>query len=120
MTERCDDCKKIKSTCHYLVGGICICDDCYKDREQKRIIEKSHQLKHPSDFKEWKSSDMSELFWIHLGKYIKNPNEESIRYMTMAWHWACHDNHGLANSFDHALKWAGINLLEERRKYKKD
>lgn len=34
--------------------------------------------------------------------------------------WACHDNHGISNSFYHALKWAGIDLYTEQKKWEKD
>lgn len=62
---------------------------------------------------------MSELFWIHLGKYVKKPNEESINYMYMAYLWACHDSHGLSNSFKNAMKWAGIDIYTELNRWKK-
>lgn len=94
-----------------------LCDNCRRKMDEDRIIEKSKDVMKPSDFKEWESRDMSELFWIHLGKYVKEPNRESLAYMEMAYSWACHDNHGLSNSFRHALKWAGIDLWNEYRKW---
>lgn len=51
------------------------------------------------------------------GRYVKEPNPESLNYMDMAFRWACHDSHGLSNSFSHALKWAGIDLWAEDRKW---
>ena len=45
-------------------------------------------------FSEWRHGDMSELFWMHLGKYVKVPNERSVTLMLMAFRWACHDNQG--------------------------
>lgn len=58
---------------------------------------------------------MSELFWINLGKYIKEPNRRSLELMAIAYAWACHDNHGLSNSFKNAMKWAGVDLRKEQR-----
>lgn len=113
--EKCVDCGKDSYT---YVGGVCLCRECYEKRNQNKIIEKSKSLEHPSDLEHWDSGDMSELFWIHLGRYVKEPNAESMKYMVLAWHWACHSSHGLSNSFSHALKWAGIDLLSERRKWK--
>ena len=64
-----------------------------------------------ADFKTWKMKDMSELFWTHLGIYVKEPNKESARLMICALDWAVHADHGLFNSFTHALKWAKISDL---------
>lgn len=110
----CEDCGEYTHTCY---GDVHLCEKCYDKREQERIIEQSEGLKETSDFAQWDSGDMSELFWIHLGRYVKEPNAESIKYMTMAFYWACHDNHGIANSFSNALKWAGIDLFAERAKW---
>lgn len=112
--EKCVDCGEHAYTRY---GGTYLCKDCRKRREQERIIKKSETLISPGDFKTWDSGDMSELFWIHLGRYVKEPNAESIKYMTMAFLWACHDNHGIANSFRNALKWAGIDLFTEQVKW---
>ena len=69
------------------------------------LIEKGKDTKRPSDFREWKHRDLSELFWSHLGTYSRSPNEHSLRIMERAFLWAVHDNNGLANSFLHAFKW---------------
>lgn len=63
---------------------------------------------------------MSELFWVHLGRYIKEPNEHSLSLMYMALLWACHDNGGLANSFRNALKMAKIDLYVELEKWRQN
>lgn len=35
--------------------------------------------------------------------------------MAISYAWACHDNHGLSNSFKNAMKWAGVDLRKEQR-----
>lgn len=95
-----------------------LCKDCRDKEHQLRVIDKSQSLTKPSDFKTWDSGDMSELFWVHLGRYVKEPNPQSLKFMDMAYRWACHDSHGMANSFKHALDWAGIDLWEEDEKWR--
>ena len=112
----CEDCGEYTHTCY---GNVHLCENCYEKRERERIIEQSKELKETSDFETWDSGDTSPE---------ENPKEaisflaarldaESIKYMTMAFYWACHDNHGIANSFSNALKWAGIDLFAERLKW---
>ena len=113
----CIDCGKHTNTYY---GRIALCKDCRERRKQEEVIEKSKTLTKCSDFKTWDSGDMSELFWIHLGRYVKEPNPESFHYMEMAFRWACHADHGMSNSFAHALKWANIDLLEEYRRWAKE
>lgn len=109
----CVDCGGYSYTYY---GCECLCVDCRKRRKQAEVIEKSKSINHCSDFRHWDSDDMSELFWIHLGRYVKEPNSESLHYMELAYRWACHDNHGLSNSFHNALAWAGLDLYDERCK----
>lgn len=113
----CIDCGKDTVTFYSSVGPLCA--DCRQKRDDAKIIEKSQNVQKCSDFKEWSGHDLSELFWIHLGKYRKEPSAESYHWMEMAFRWACHADHGLSSSFWHALKWAGIDLLEESRKWRK-
>lgn len=113
----CIDCGKYTYTIYGEHGNIALCKDCANKRYKSKIEEKSIGIKKASDFSDWKHGDMSELFWIHLGKYIKEPNEHSITLMFMAYRWACHDNSGLANSFHNALKWAKIDLYAEQQKW---
>ena len=114
----CKDCGKSTCTRYGKYNGEYLCDECLDKRDELWVLEKSKTLKEISDFQTWDSGDMSELFWIHLGRYAKEPNPDSLNYMYMAFLWACHDNHGISNSFSHALKWAGIDLFAERRKWK--
>ena len=115
----CADCGSKAAYSQYTeYGNICLCSDCRDKRREPELIERGRQITHPSDFKQWDSGDMSELFWIHLGKYVKEPNPESLQCMRKAFCWACHDNHGIANSFHHALKWAGIDLYTEAQRWK--
>lgn len=72
---------------------------------REKLLQDGEKVKQISDFSEWSNKDMSELFWLHASIYAKNPNEHSLRIMDRAWLWACHDNHGLANSFLNAIKW---------------
>lgn len=117
--RKCEDCGCEAHTTWGSFGGARLCFPCAEKRKQAQVIEKSAEIKHAYDFKTWDHGDMSELFWIHLGKYVKNPNEESISYMYMAYLWACHDSHGLSNSFQNALKWAGIDIYTELNRWKK-
>jgi len=116
----CVDCGKQTYSTYAEYGDVYLCSDCRDKRREPELIERGRQITHPSDFKEWSSFDMSELFWIHLGKYVKEPNLESLQCMRRALSWACHDNHGISNSFYHALKWAGIDLYIEQKKWEKD
>lgn len=114
----CADCGGYTCTSYTKYDGVALCDKCYKQRYQNELNERSTRLTKPSDLSAWKSSDMSELFWMHLGKYVKEPNEYSLALMSMAYRWACHDNHGLANSFSNAMRWAKINLYTEEQKWR--
>lgn len=91
----------------------CICRICREKFKQEMIEENLKTVRKAVDFKEWKKADMSDAFWSHLGRYVKRPNQRSLSVMNMAYLWACHDDHGLANSFSHALKWCGIDLCDE-------
>ena len=84
-----------------------------------KLEERAQSIQKSSDFKSWEHDDMSELFWFCLGRYIKKPTERDLQLMRMAYLWAVHANRGLANSFFHALRWAGINYYEELEKWRK-
>ena len=107
----CDLCKKVTQ---FSVGRklndkyVTICEECDDRLEQERIVTALEEVKHPSDFKNWKMADMSEAFWMHLAIYKKCPNKKSLSIMKQAFHWAAHADHGLSNSFCHALEWIGI------------
>ena len=94
---------------------LCVsCEVEEKKREKRNVIEENlKSVNAASDFKEWKKEDLSEAFWIHLGRYQKMPNRRSLEIMYRAYMWAVHDDHGLSNSFSNALKWCGINILKE-------
>lgn len=112
----CVDCGK-ETYANY--GGTPLCTACREKREHAVLEEKSKSIQKASDFSQWRHRDLSELFWIHLGKYVKEPNAHSLSMMNMAYKWACHDNVGLANSFNNALKWAKIDLYTELEKWQK-
>lgn len=119
--DRCVDCGSYANTLIKDKGldkYVYLCDKCIKERDQARIIDKSKTIVKCSDFKEWSGHDMSELFWIHLGRYVKEPNPESVTMMEMALRWACHADHGMSNNFYNALKWVGIDLYEEEKKWR--
>jgi hypothetical protein len=111
----CDWCGNpiTESSIHCRYGTLCS-SECYEFARQHEVENAGININKPADFKEWESSDMSELFWIHLGKYMKHPNRYSLNIMQNALCWANHDNHGLSNSFRHALKWAKIDIWREK------
>ena len=113
---KCVDCGEHTYTTYSKFGSVSLCDKCYKQRCLDELLKKSENIRSCSDFESWSGKDLSELFWHHIGTYIKTPNLNSLSMMEMAYRWACHDNHGLANSFSHAMKWAKINLNAERRR----
>lgn len=114
----CIDCGGHANTIVSSIGPLC--EACRKKRRQDRVLEMSEAVKKPADFKNWDSGDMSELFWIHLGRYIKEPNPTSLMFMELAYRWACHDSHGLSNSFKHAMDWAKIDLYAEELRWRKN
>lgn len=93
-----------------------VCRDCRDRMDRERIDAALADVKGASDFSTWKMSDMSDAFWTHLIRYQKHPNKRSLSIMQMAFLWACHADHGLSNSFSHAMQWCGIDLSEERHK----
>lgn len=117
---KCTNCGEETYVTYSSYGSIPLCSSCYEKREHTRLEEKSCDVKEASDFSKWRHCDMSELFWVHLGKYINEPNEHSLSLISMAFRWACHDNGGLANSFRNALKWAKIDLYTEQGKWKQN
>ncbi len=85
---------------------------------QNAITTKSMHITKASDFKSWDMSDMSDLFWMKLSEYIKEPNFAALKMMERAWLWAVHEDVALGNSFMHALHWAGIeDFYEEYEKH---
>ena len=113
--DNCIDCGNKTNTYYSGIGPLC--KDCYKKRDHEKILKAYENVTKCSDFKDWKGRDLSELFWIHLGKYVKEPNAKSFEVMEMAYRWACHADHGLSNSFRNAMNWAGIDLLTDWKKW---
>lgn len=111
----CVDCGK---ETRVIYGHEALCSDCVKKRYENQVLEQSKSVSSCEQFKTWSGKDLSELFWIHLGRYIKNPNPESLDKMYMAFLWACHDNHALMNSFRHALEWANIDIYSELERWR--
>lgn len=93
-----------------------VCRDCYKKQEALRISRQLETVNHAVDFKPWEKRDMSEAFWMHLGIYVKRPNQRSLSVINAAYLWAVHDDKGLANSFHHAMQWAKIDLFAEQER----
>lgn len=115
----CNDCGKKAISMSFSKKDnayIFLCDECRQKRRNDEIEERLKKVTQAYDFKDWTPKDMSEAFWIHLGIYQKRPNKYSLNVMSRAFAWACHDNHGLSNSFSHALKWCGIDMYSERKK----
>lgn len=114
--SQCADCGRVASS-YTIIGGQEVCTECSKKRRQAALIAKSESVQRASDFKSWKGHELSDLFWFHLGKYVKEPNAESMKFIRMALLWAGHADHGLSSSFHHALKWAGIDLHTETERW---
>ena len=113
--ERCNWCNKpITLSSIESKNEIFCCFDCYKASKQNKIEIAAKDIEKPVDFKGWSKDDLSEIFWIHLGRYVKRPNKYSLSLMQRAYSWAMHDDHGLSNSFRHALDWAKIDIWKEK------
>ena len=110
----CQDCGEPTNVVYSRYGNIPLCDTCYISREHKKLSDKYENSS--KDFTSWSSSDISEMFWLHLGTYVKHPNRESLNIMFAAKRWAGHNDKGLANSFSNALKWAKIDLYSEMKR----
>lgn len=91
-----------------------VCSKCFKEQEALRIQTQLETVERAVDFKPWEKRDMSEAFWMHLGIYVKHPNQKSLQVINAAYLWAVHDDKALANSFHHALQWAKIDLFAEQ------
>lgn len=105
----CTECGKLTNR---YVNSVPLCQECDEALWQARLREQENSIKDAASFKEWRMNDMSELFWMHLGLWQKEPSRKSLTIMKCAYLWAVHANKGLANSFLHALKWAGIKNIE--------
>lgn len=97
--------------------GDTLCRACTEKRNQERIAERGKSLKDFTDLANWTSKDLSELFWMHLGQYVKEPTAEGYDILSLVYRWASHDDFGLASSFKHALDWAKVDLLVERKRW---
>ena len=93
-----------------------LCFECSKKHKYATIEANLKSVKQPNHFKDWDHGDMSDAFWLHLGRYQKHPNQKSLSVMKNAWYWACHASHGLSSSFTHALEWCGIDLFKELKR----
>lgn len=117
--ERCEFCGAITGR-HDFVKNVgrrtWVCNDCYKKQEALRISRQLESVRRAVDFKPWEKRDMSEAFWMHLGIYVKHPNQKSLQVINSAYLWAVHDDKALANSFHHALQWAKIDLFNEQER----
>lgn len=69
-----------------------------------------------SDFESWPAEHLSDAFWTALIRYQKHPNQRDLDVMSCAVAWAAHANHGLSDSFCHALHWCGLDLYQEKKR----
>ena len=90
-----------------------LCAECRDRLHREEIEKKAENINRASDFKEWDHGHIADLFWIHLAKYKKFPNQKSLDILLRAYCWAMHDSHGLSRNFKHALDWCGIDLNRE-------
>ena len=117
--SKCDMCKK---ETYGRIGAdvngkhMYLCGKCYDKNKYETIERNLEKVEKPYHFRDWDHGDMSDAFWLHLGRYQKHPNQKSLSVMKNAWYWACHDSHGLSSSFSHALKWCGIDLFTELKR----
>ena len=93
-----------------------ICKECYHRERMAEIERRGDETKQACDFKDWDHGDFSDLFWLHLGRYVKHPNRHSLDMMRRAFCWACHEDHGLSANFDNALKWCKLDLHAEAKR----
>ena len=119
MSSSCVFCGKKSFTSIWIDEHGCyetVCSECMTKREHIKIEKELQKINCASDFKSWKKEDMSEAFWMHLIEYQKRPNKRSLSIMRTAYLWACHDDHGLSNSFYNALNWCGIDFFVEQKR----
>lgn len=114
--SKCENCGTSSATSWTTYDKKHVCMDCYMSLKKQKLLDKSENINQASDFEQWKSSDLSEIFWIMLGEYQKRPNKKALKLMFRAYLWAVHADHGLSNSFAHALDWCGIDLYAEKNK----
>ena len=69
---KCYICKK-EICCSRLekIDGklVDICFECSKKRKYATIETNLESVERPYHFKDWDHGDMSDAFWLHLGKY---------------------------------------------------
>jgi len=103
-------CERCGKPVYVSYNGVYLCEDCLNKQIEENIEKKSKDIKKADDLAGWSSEDVSEMFWINLGKYVKEPNEETKSKLKTAFYWAVHSDHGLSNSFMNALKWAKVDI----------
>lgn len=113
ICEFCGSKDSYRTFIPYIMKEAYVCWDCEDKFKEKEVDAKLETVRNAEDYAGWKRQDLSEAFWLHLGKYQKCPNQRSLSIMRTALLWAYHDAPGLANSFYHALKWSGIILEKE-------
>lgn len=116
MAEPCKICGKRTSMFEWnkeIGKSEPICSECREKLHAEKIEKRAQNIKKASDFKEWDHGHIADLFWAHLAKYQKEPNQRSLDILMRAYLWAIHDSHGLSRNFKHALDWCGINLDAE-------
>ena len=93
--------------------GSLYCSECYEIIKLNQILDASQSVHKAEDLQGWDHGDMSDLFWHHLGKYVKDRDPGAhFPIMKSCLYWAFHDSHGLSSSFTHALEWAKVDLNE--------
>lgn len=115
----CDMCKKeTYGRIWNTIDGksVALCRECHDKHHYETIEANLESVEEPCHFKDWDHGDMSDAFWLHLGRYKKHPNRKSLDVMINALFWANHDSHGLSSSFHHALKWCGIDIWAENKR----
>ncbi len=114
--RNCADCGKPTNR-YYAVESAYLCKDCFSARDAARKKKETEEASGPESFKHWSHDALSDLFWEQLSAYVKEPNQKSLDIINWTYLWAVHDNKALANSFAHALSWAGINCYAEKKRW---
>ena len=71
----CKNCNK-NSWSLTVFQGKNLCDKCYNEIKLNALVSRGNGVREAEDLKSWDHGDMSDLFWHHLGEYVKDRNPE--------------------------------------------
>ena len=79
---RCDFCNNLAWLIERKkINGeyVNICSECDKKIHNDEIEQNLSVVTNARDFKNWDSSDLTDAFWMHLGRYKNHPNKKSLK-----------------------------------------